>query len=159
MLDGRQCAQHVGEPGTWIDAVQLGGHDQRVDCRCPLTTAIRSREEPCLPAQGYATQRSLGGVVRQTDSSVIKEPTERGPAFQHVVDRLRHLHMARHLAADIAHPIFQVSDEGTGLLLPYGVPLFTWQAVDRIRPPKTLDQARLRDDDLRFHFFARPFTA
>ncbi len=29
----------------------------------------------------------------------------------------------------------------------------------RIRPPKTLDQARLRDNDLRFHFFARPFTA
>ena len=28
-----------------------------------------------------------------------------------------------------------------------------------IRPPKTLDQARLRDDDLRLHFFARPCTA
>jgi hypothetical protein len=31
--------------------------------------------------------------------------------------------------------------------------------VYRIRPPKTLDQARLRDDDLRLHFFARPCTA
>ena len=28
-----------------------------------------------------------------------------------------------------------------------------------IHPPKTLDQARLRDDDLRLHFFARPCTA
>jgi hypothetical protein len=29
----------------------------------------------------------------------------------------------------------------------------------RIPPPKTLDHARLRDDDLRLHFFARPCTA
>jgi hypothetical protein len=28
-----------------------------------------------------------------------------------------------------------------------------------IHPPKTPDQAGLRDDDLRLHFFARPCTA
>jgi hypothetical protein len=35
----------------------------------------------------------------------------------------------------------------------------TSEQYHRIHPPKTLDQARLRDGDLRLHFLARPCTA
>ena len=55
--------QHVGEPSARVDIIQLCGDDHRIHRRCPLTAAVRAREQPCFSAQGYAAQRSLGGVV------------------------------------------------------------------------------------------------
>jgi hypothetical protein len=59
--------QYVGEPGTRIDLVQLGGDEQGRNRRGSLAAAVRAREQPSLPAEGYATQRSLCGVVGQAD--------------------------------------------------------------------------------------------
>jgi hypothetical protein len=39
----RQSGQYVGQPGLWVDAVELGGLDQGVDGGRPLTTTVRSR--------------------------------------------------------------------------------------------------------------------
>jgi len=39
-------AQHVGEPSPRIDVVHLGGDDQAVHERRPLTTAIGAGEQP-----------------------------------------------------------------------------------------------------------------
>ena len=43
-------AQHVGEPSLRIDVVHLGGDDQAVHERRPLTTAIGAGEQPVLAA-------------------------------------------------------------------------------------------------------------
>ena len=87
--------QHVSEPGAWIDIVQFGGDDQRIHASGPFATTVGTREQPCFSAQSYATQRPLSRIVRQANPSIIEEPAEGGPALQHVVDRLRHLDVAR----------------------------------------------------------------
>ena len=87
--------QHVSEPGAWIDIVQFGGDDQRIYGRGPFATTVRTREQPCFSAQGYASQRPLGRIVRETNSSIVEEPAEGCPTLQHVVDCLRHLDVAR----------------------------------------------------------------
>ena len=45
--------EHVAQIGLGIEAVQLCGFDQTVDCRCALAAGIRSGEQPILAAQGY----------------------------------------------------------------------------------------------------------
>jgi len=39
-------AQHIGEPGTRVDVVQLGGDDERIRCRGAVAAAILSAEQP-----------------------------------------------------------------------------------------------------------------
>jgi hypothetical protein len=38
------AAQHIGEPGLGIDAVEFGSGNQRIDCGCALATAIGTGE-------------------------------------------------------------------------------------------------------------------
>jgi hypothetical protein len=47
------AGEHVGEPGAWINVIQLGRHDQRIHGGCPFPAAIAARKEPRLPAKGY----------------------------------------------------------------------------------------------------------
>jgi hypothetical protein len=58
-----QSGEHVGEPGTRIDVVELGGLDQRVDgCGAPAAV-VRSCKSPIAAADGNTTQRPLGGLL------------------------------------------------------------------------------------------------
>src|SRR5690242_13246211 len=123
--------QHVSEPGAWIDIVQFGGDDQRIYGRGPFATTVRTREQPCFSAQGYASQRPLGRIVRETNSSIVEEPAEGCRSRLHVVDCLRLLDVARILATYIAHPVCQTGDEWSDLILAHCVSLFMRQTVDR----------------------------
>ncbi len=148
--------QYVGEPGTWIDLVQLGGDDQGIYRRGSLAAAVRAREQPSLAAEGYATQRSLCGVVGQADPSVIEEPAERWPTLEHVVDRLRHVRVPRHLAACTAHPGFEVDDEGSDLVLSRHVPLLVRQTIDRaLEVEDCVDASHRLDRERRFCEFSQ----
>src|SRR3954463_8225980 len=44
--------QHVGEPSLRVDAVELGGRDQGVDCRGALAAAVGTGEQPRSASQG-----------------------------------------------------------------------------------------------------------
>src|SRR5687768_13436212 len=46
--------EDVGQPGLWVDAVQLRGLDQGVDRRRPFATAVRAGEGPVAPTNGDA---------------------------------------------------------------------------------------------------------
>jgi hypothetical protein len=46
------AAQHIGEPGLRIDAVEFGGGNQGIDRGCALATAIGTGEEPCAAPEG-----------------------------------------------------------------------------------------------------------
>src|SRR6185437_16320414 len=94
-------------------------------------------------------QGAFGGIVRQTDSPIIEEPAEGGPALQHIVDCLRHVGVARHLAAHTAHPTLKIIHESGDPLLPHGTTLFDRQAVegaldveDRVDPSHSFDRQR-----------------
>lgn len=75
------AGEHDGEPGAWVDVVQLGGGDEGVDHRGPLAAAVAAREQPGLTAEGNAAEGTFGRVVGQTDPAVIETPSEDGPAL------------------------------------------------------------------------------
>ena len=82
------ASEHVGEPGLWIDVIELGAHDQRCHEGSAMGTTIRAGKEPRLSDESEAPQRPFGGVVGEADPAVTKEGCEAVPALQHVIDRL-----------------------------------------------------------------------
>lgn len=66
----------VGEPGLRVDVVQLCGADQGIHEGGALPAALGPREEPGLPSEGHAAERSFGGIVGQADTAILKEPGE-----------------------------------------------------------------------------------
>ena len=57
------AAQNVGEPRLRIDAIELGGSNQGVDCSGALAATIGTCEQPRLSAESDTAQSALGGVV------------------------------------------------------------------------------------------------
>ena len=47
-----QARQHIGEPGEYIDVVELGGFDQRVDRSGASAAFIGTGEGPVAPSHG-----------------------------------------------------------------------------------------------------------
>jgi hypothetical protein len=45
--------------------------------------------------ESYAAQRSLRGIIRHADATVVEEAGEVGPALEHVIDRLQDLRGTR----------------------------------------------------------------
>jgi hypothetical protein len=88
-------------------------------------------------------------IRRQADAPIIEEPAEGGPALQHIVDCLRDVRVARHLAAHTAHPVLQIIHQSGDLLLPDGATLFDRQTIDctldgedRVDPPDRFNLQR-----------------
>lgn len=82
------AGEDVGEPGLWIDVVELGGDDHCVHEGSPVTAPVGSGEEPAFPAESQASERPLGGVVCEADPAIPQEGCKSGPSWQHVVDCL-----------------------------------------------------------------------
>src|SRR5579883_2803603 len=118
-----EAREHIGEPGLWIDVVQLGGLDQRVDGSGSAATLVRSREGPVFAADRDAAQRSLGGIVRHAQPAVIEEADEAGPAVEAVGDRLGDIVARRELGALLAQPSLQCGDDWPALLLAHALSL------------------------------------
>ena len=83
----RQAREDIGEPGTWIDVIELAGLDERLDGGGALTAAVGTGEGPVVPADGNAAQGPLGGIVREAGPAVVEEADHRRPALQAVLDR------------------------------------------------------------------------
>ena len=75
-------AQDVGELSARIGVVQLGGDDERLQGRGPVTTAVGTAEHPGPATEGHAAPGALRGVVGQADMPVGREPAERVPALE-----------------------------------------------------------------------------
>lgn len=114
----RDTCKDVGEPGLRIDIVELGGSDQRVHDGGALTAAIRAAEQPRLAPESDAAQSPFGGIVRNADPAVIEEAGERGPATEHVVDRLGEIVVAREPGELPGQPGVEIFDQRGAALLP-----------------------------------------
>lgn len=53
----------VGEPSLQVEALELGGGDERVDDGWPLTATVRTAEQPVASSQGHAAQRPFRCIV------------------------------------------------------------------------------------------------
>ena len=124
------AGEDVGEPGLWVDVVELGGDDEAIHHGCALATAVGACEQPRLSSERDTSQGSFGGIVGEADPPVREETREGWPALEHVVHGLGDLGMARELGALLAHPGLELGDERGTLGLARREPLIGVEAVD-----------------------------
>src|SRR5262245_5751042 len=77
----RQPRQDVSEPGLWVDVVELGSCDQRVDGGCPPATFIGACEGPVAASDRDSAQLALGSIIRHAQPPIIEEAGERIPTL------------------------------------------------------------------------------
>jgi hypothetical protein len=83
-----------------------------------------------VPTNRNPAQGSFGGVIGQTDPTILDELRERWPAPQHVIHRLRHGSVARQFAAFASHPALEIRDERNDVFLPHSETTFGGQTID-----------------------------
>src|SRR5262245_25876289 len=81
-----QAREDVGEPGLWIDIVEPGGVDQRVDRGGALSAGVGAREGPVLASRDGRTDLPLGRIVGHAQAAIVEEAGERYPAGEAVGD-------------------------------------------------------------------------
>ena len=74
------AGEHVAQPGLRIEAVELGGLDQRVDGRGALAAGVGAGEQPVLPAEGDGADRPLGGIVVDLQAPVVADSGSAPPS-------------------------------------------------------------------------------
>jgi hypothetical protein len=112
-----QACEHVGEPGLWIDVVELGGGDQRVDGSGAPTAFVGACEGPVFAPHCDGAQFALGGVVRHAQSAVVEEARECRPALEAVVYGFPGLAALGDPGALLAQPSLQLDGERSAALL------------------------------------------
>lgn len=61
------ASENIGEPSLWINVVQPGGLDHRVEHGCTLSATVETAEQPCLRPSGKRRRaRSAALFVRRT---------------------------------------------------------------------------------------------
>jgi hypothetical protein len=81
----------TGQIGLGIDAVQLGGLDQRGQDRPVFTAAVGAGEQGVLARQRQGADGAFDGVVVDLDATVGEEQGQARPARQGVADGLGQL--------------------------------------------------------------------
>ena len=99
-----QAGEDVGEPGQWIDVVELGGLDQGIDCSGPPATIVGSGEGPVATSDGDAAKGALCSVVAEAQAAIVEEAAKSLPAVEAVGDGLGDLTGRRQCACRKLYP-------------------------------------------------------
>ena len=130
--DGKigDAGQDVGEPCFRVNLVEATGRDERQHDGGTISAALGTGKCPIAAAEGNPAQRSLGGVVRETNSSVFQETGKTIPALQHVVHGFDDIGGSAEGGALPFQPRVHVVEQRLALLLPYSQSFFGAQSVD-----------------------------
>lgn len=79
--------EHMAQPGLRINAIELGGADQRIDCCGPFPTAVGAGKEIIAPTNGNPTQCPFGSRIVDLNDPVIAIARECRPQIQGIHDR------------------------------------------------------------------------
>src|SRR6516164_3398810 len=145
-----KAGEDSGEPSLRVDAVELGGLDQRVNGGGAPSAFIGAGKGPVGSSDGDAAQRSFGGVVRDAQTAIGEEASERRPKFEAVVDCLGCLALSRGLAALRAQPSLKLRDQRPAALIAHREALLWHHAVDlALDGEQSIDAFDCRDCDWR----------
>jgi hypothetical protein len=72
------AGEDVAQPGFRVEAVELGGADERVHRRGAVAAGVGAGEGPVPAAQRDAAQRVLGDVVVRLQPGVVEEARQGG---------------------------------------------------------------------------------
>src|SRR3954468_19965827 len=89
--------QDVLEVGLWVQTVELGRDDKRVEGCRPLAAAVRSDKKIVLPPKRDFPHRVLGDVVDSLEPSVGDEAHQRLTPLEDVAERLGKCRLGRQL--------------------------------------------------------------
>lgn len=64
---------YIGDIGLWLDAMELGGLNHRMDRGSTLTARLRADNQPVLPADGNAAYRTFGDIVFDLGHALVEE--------------------------------------------------------------------------------------
>lgn len=79
---GDDAFEHIGEPGHWFDAVELGGLDER-HRDCPMTGAAVGTSEECrLSCHRYRPDGALNEIRVHLYAAIVEEHDKTGPVPQ-----------------------------------------------------------------------------
>src|ERR1039457_2569854 len=109
--------EHRAQVEFWIEAVELGRADQRIDGGGPFAARVGAGEEIVFPAQGHTAQRPFGRVIVDLQQSIIDVTRERTPTRERVADGGSRFAFRRELAQRLFHPTSQVFEQGPGTRL------------------------------------------
>lgn len=125
LADGVVCDafEHMVEIELRVEAVELGGSEQRVDGGGTFSACVRSREEEVLASACDDAQRAFGGVVVDLQLAVAGIASEPGSAREGVTDRRRRVGLARELREYCLQPERY-----------YRAEVLLWRVVQKLRP-------------------------
>ena len=104
--------EDVLEIDLWIECVELGRAEQRVDGRCSFTTRVRTCEEEVLASECDNSQCPLGGGVIDLKSAVIDIADQCWPARESVADRGRGIGLGESFASVASSQVLMLSSRG-----------------------------------------------
>ena len=66
------AGQRIGEPGLWIDAVELGGFNQRVGNGSRFATVVGSHEQVVFAPDSNGAHATFGCVVVDAQAAIVQ---------------------------------------------------------------------------------------
>ena len=118
--DGLEGGLQIGEG---LDAVDLGGLDQRRDAAPGPSALVVPREERVFPVQGDRANEVLDGVGVDLDTSVMEEGLQSVPVAVDVGELLAKAGLGRDAQTLLLQPVTEGGDEGCCPRLPGREPL------------------------------------
>jgi len=128
-LHGQAC-HHIAQVGVGVMHVHARRLDQTHDGRRPLARAQAACEEPVVAANRNGADLVLDSVVVHGQLPVTREPGQRIPPPQAVVQRLGTCRALGHFLALQHHPLVQGIKQWLRLLLPDGLALIPRKLLD-----------------------------
>jgi hypothetical protein len=100
--------QDLAQVGLGVQAVELGGFQQRVHGRGTLAAGVGAGEQKILARQNRPSQSPLGGIVVDLDGAVVDVMRQGIPALQRVIDRSGRLGFGRYRGQAGDEPVVQL---------------------------------------------------
>ena len=110
------AVDHLAQIGFRIEAVELGGFDERVSRGGALAAGIGAGEQIVLAAERERADGALGGVVADLQGAVIEIARERRLAGAGITDRLGQLAAAGDHPSDASRKVARSSIRGRAAL-------------------------------------------
>ena len=122
-------AEHPGQPGLRIDAVQLGSFDQGVGDRRGFSAALGANKEVVFPSDGHGLHGPFRRIVVDLEEAMIEIGPEFLEACQGIADRLCEFRFARNPRQLRRQPGFQIIENGLCAVLAQANPFIGLQTA------------------------------
>ena len=115
-LDGMlgDPGQHQAEIEFRVEAVELGGTEQRVDRGSSLAAGVGAAEKVILPSKRNGAQRAFSRRIVDLQEAIVDIARKRAPAREGVADGARSFALGGQGAEHLFQPASEIVEQGLG---------------------------------------------